>query len=74
MVRSVPSSQDTLRNGTVGLSAVSGLLCHPGCNEPLSLGLQRNRNFTSFADVANGAEVLYQTILILDGRLDRKPQ
>jgi N-carbamoyl-L-amino-acid hydrolase len=27
---------------------------------------------TSWADVANGAEVLYRTILIVDGRLDRR--
>ncbi len=32
------------------------------------------KEFTSFADVANGADVLYQSLLLLDGRLDRKPQ
>jgi N-carbamoyl-L-amino-acid hydrolase len=30
------------------------------------------KEFTSWADVANGAEVLYRTILIVDGKLDRK--
>jgi N-carbamoyl-L-amino-acid hydrolase len=30
------------------------------------------KEFTSFEDVANGAEVLYRTILLLDERLDRK--
>jgi N-carbamoyl-L-amino-acid hydrolase len=29
------------------------------------------KEFTSWADVTNGAEVLYRTILIVDGRLDR---
>ena len=28
--------------------------------------------FTSWQDVANGAEVLYRSILLLDGQLDRK--
>jgi beta-ureidopropionase / N-carbamoyl-L-amino-acid hydrolase len=30
------------------------------------------KEFTSWTDVANGAEVLYRTILIVDGKLDRK--
>jgi N-carbamoyl-L-amino-acid hydrolase len=30
------------------------------------------KEFTSWADVANGAEVLYRTLLIVDGQLDRK--
>ena len=30
--------------------------------------------FTSFADIANGAEVLYRSLLLLDEKLDRKPQ
>jgi beta-ureidopropionase / N-carbamoyl-L-amino-acid hydrolase len=30
------------------------------------------KEFTSWADVANGAEVLYRTILIVDGERDRK--
>ena len=30
------------------------------------------KEFTSWADVANGAEVLYRTILIVDGKLDMK--
>jgi N-carbamoyl-L-amino-acid hydrolase len=29
------------------------------------------REFTSWPDVANGAEVLYRTILLLDDRLNR---
>jgi N-carbamoyl-L-amino-acid hydrolase len=29
------------------------------------------KEFTSWADVANGAEVLYRTLLIVDGQLDR---
>jgi N-carbamoyl-L-amino-acid hydrolase len=30
------------------------------------------KEFTSWADVADGAEVLYRTVLIVDGKLDRK--
>ena len=30
------------------------------------------KEFTSWPDVANGAEVLYRTVLLLDGRLNRK--
>jgi beta-ureidopropionase / N-carbamoyl-L-amino-acid hydrolase len=30
------------------------------------------KEFTSWTDVTNGAEVLYRTILIVDGELDRK--
>jgi N-carbamoyl-L-amino-acid hydrolase len=30
------------------------------------------KEFTSWADVANGAEVLYRTILIVDEKLDRR--
>jgi len=30
------------------------------------------KEFTSWQDVANGTEVLYRSILLLDGQLDRK--
>jgi beta-ureidopropionase / N-carbamoyl-L-amino-acid hydrolase len=30
------------------------------------------KEFTSWQDVANGAEVLYRSVLLLDGQVDRK--
>src|SRR5467141_2385542 len=35
-------------------------------------GSHSPKGFTSWQDVSNGAEVLYRSILLLDGQLDRK--